>query len=182
MKKIVAFSGSPRKNGNTETLLNRILDGAREEGAETKLIRISDLNIIGCQACSYCRRKAGCALQDAMQELYQEIKNADAIVIGSPIYMWQMSSQTKAFVDRFFAFYQTSYGSDIREKPCILAFTYNMPSGEYDAYVDFTAGVMKLFVDVRETISAGNGEKGIAGQIKILDRAYSIGRSLASVG
>jgi len=102
--KVIGFVGSPRKGGNTAVLVNKILESAREKGAETEVVYINDLNIKGCQACFKCKTQEGCATQDDMQPLYQKINEAQAIVIGSPIYHGYISGQTKTFMDRWFAF------------------------------------------------------------------------------
>lgn len=179
MKKVIGFSGSPRKNGNTSTLVEAILAGAREQGAQTRLYNLTDMKIAGCKACFHCRGKNGCAVRDEMQALYSEILDADAIVIGSPIYMWQMSSQAKAFIDRFFAFYQTPFGAGIQGKKCTLAFTHGMPAGEYETYIDSTGRMLEfLGFDLTDTVVAGNASDGISDQKDTLTRALTAGRNL----
>jgi multimeric flavodoxin WrbA len=86
MKKMVAFVGSPRKNANISTIVAEIVRGAKEAGAETKVYTLSDMNIKPCQGCFHCREVETCAIKDDMQLVYEDIKEADAIVIGSPVY------------------------------------------------------------------------------------------------
>ena len=102
--KILGFVGSPREGGNTEILVKEVLKGADESGAETEIVYLNKLDIKPCQACMHCKSNNGeCATDDDMQTIYNQLKESDAVVLGSPIYMWQMSAQTKLFTDRLYA-------------------------------------------------------------------------------
>ena len=103
--KIIGFIASPRKEGNTAWIVNKILEGAKEQGAETQSWYFSDLDIKPCQGCLCCHNGGdqGCIINDDMQKLYGALEHADALVLGSPIYMGQMSAQAKIFTDRLFA-------------------------------------------------------------------------------
>jgi multimeric flavodoxin WrbA len=86
--KVIAINGSPRKGWNTATLLNRALEGAASEGAETELIHLYDLDFKGCISCFACKLKGGksygqCAVKDELTPLLKQIEEeADALVIG----------------------------------------------------------------------------------------------------
>ncbi|RJP22219.1 MAG: flavodoxin family protein [Candidatus Abyssobacteria bacterium SURF_5] len=108
--KVLGFNGSPRKNGNTQTVIEAVLKGAASKGAETRLVNLNELNVKGCQGCDACKKKIGvCVQKDDLSPLLQEMKSADAIVLGTPIYWYHVSSQFKALVDRCYCF----YGEDI---------------------------------------------------------------------
>ena len=94
MAKIVAFIGSPRKNGNVDTIINEIIKGINSNNVDVKKYYLNDMNIKGCQGCLYFRSKPTCALKDDMIEIYEEIKDADYVIIGSPVYICQVSAQT----------------------------------------------------------------------------------------
>jgi len=102
--KILAILGSARRNGNTETLIKEALRGAGE-GHEVTFRVLSEMNIFGCQGCRGCRLKdsEGCIFQDEMQDLYSDMKAADAIVFGSPIFYGEVTGQMKSFMDRWYA-------------------------------------------------------------------------------
>lgn len=102
MSKVVIFNGSPRKNGNTSKLLKEVKKGAESKGAETITFDLNNSKIRGCQGCLYCRENDGCATQDYLQPMYKEITQADAVVFGSPIYYYQISGQSKIWIDRTF--------------------------------------------------------------------------------
>ena len=103
--RVTGFVGSPRKEGNTDHLVRKILEGASEKGADTQIVYLNDLNIRGCQACMLCKEKAlRCAVEDDMQALYPLIESSGAVVLGSPIYMGYITGLMKTFVDRWFAY------------------------------------------------------------------------------
>ncbi len=102
--KVLAFNGSPRKTGNTATLIKAILEGAREAGAETELVHLNSLTFKGCQACGTCHKNIGhCACEDDLTPYLEMLYDVDAVVLGSPIYVFHVSSQTKAFIDRCYS-------------------------------------------------------------------------------
>ncbi|MDO5851419.1 MAG: flavodoxin family protein [Methanobacteriaceae archaeon] len=100
MKKVIGIVGSPRKGGNTEFLLNTALNSAKKEGVDVKLICLSDFNINSCVACNKCKTTGECSINDDMTVILNEIKNADGLIVGSPVYFGTMTSQTKMFIDR----------------------------------------------------------------------------------
>jgi len=102
MNCILGIVGSPRRGGNTEILMERVLAAAREEGAETKLFSVAGKTIKPCVACDACARGKVqfCVQKDDMLDLYPLMQWADAIVFGSPVYMGTMTSQLKAVFDR----------------------------------------------------------------------------------
>lgn len=101
--KVIAFNGSPRKNGNTEILLNKVLKPIQDAGIETELIRIGHKNLKGCIACYKCmeNQDGRCAIKtDPINEYIEKMTEADAIILGSPSYFADMTSEMKALVDR----------------------------------------------------------------------------------
>lgn len=101
--KAIAVNGSPRKNGNTYLLLNIVLDELKQRGIETELIQAGGRGIHGCTACGKCKdiNPAGCVFDDdIVNESIRKIADADALIIGSPVYFGSLSAQTKAFIDR----------------------------------------------------------------------------------
>jgi multimeric flavodoxin WrbA len=101
--RILGFSGSPRKNGNTEILINEVLDVARKSGFETETFLMSEKQVAPCDACATCFELGACIVPDDMQELYARLERADAVIFGSPVYFGSVTAQTKAVMDRMFA-------------------------------------------------------------------------------
>jgi multimeric flavodoxin WrbA len=112
--KLLGLSFSPRKQGNTELLLQRVSAGAREQGAEMELYRIADKDIKPCDGCGSCFQTGACHIQDDMQELYERMLQADGIVFGTPVYFYNITAQGKAVIDRTIALHRP--GADMRNK------------------------------------------------------------------
>ena len=98
--KILGLCCSLRKGGNTEFLVNEVLQGAQQEGAETELYRVSGKNIQPCDGCHACMKTGECHIKDDMQDLYEKMLEADGIVYGSPSYFYTMAGQLKNIIDR----------------------------------------------------------------------------------
>jgi multimeric flavodoxin WrbA len=101
--KILGLSFSPREQGNTELLLERVFAGASREGADTELYRAADKNIKPCDGCGTCFKTGECHIKDDMQELYQKMLKADGIIFGTPVYFYNMTAQGKTVIDRTIA-------------------------------------------------------------------------------
>ena len=101
--KILAICCSPRKKGNTETLLNEALAAAKKEGAEVELFTVAGKTIGPCTACNACREEGICSQKDDMQPLYDKMLAADGIIFGTPVYFYNMTAQCKTVMDRSIA-------------------------------------------------------------------------------
>jgi multimeric flavodoxin WrbA len=103
--KIVCLLGSPRKNGNSAVIAKRFSDTAAKLGAQVATFALNELNYRGCQACMACKTKLDrCALSDDLTEVLDAIRDADAVVLASPVYFWEVTGQVKAFIDRTFSY------------------------------------------------------------------------------
>ena len=105
MGSVIAINGSPRKTWNTATLLEHALQGAESAGKKTRLIHLYDLDFRGCTSCFACKLKGGksygrCAEQDDLSPLLGEIPAADALILGSPIYLGAATGEMRAFLER----------------------------------------------------------------------------------
>jgi multimeric flavodoxin WrbA len=97
---VIGLSGSPRREGNTETLLDSALEGAREEGAEAIKVPINELDMKGCQECMECLATGECVIDDDMRRIYELMEEADVLLVASPIFFSGLSSQVKMVIDR----------------------------------------------------------------------------------
>jgi multimeric flavodoxin WrbA len=119
---VIAFNGSPRKNGTTATLLHKALEGAASQGAKTEFVQLSQLAMKGCQACFSCKKRGGksygrCVQKDGMTPLYDKMEHADAVFLGTPIYFGTVSSGTKMFIERLFPYFSyKDYSSSFPKK------------------------------------------------------------------
>ncbi len=100
-KKVLILSGSPRKGGNSDTLCDEFMRGAKEAGNDVEKIRISEKRIGYCRGCYHCRGSDGrCIIDDDMGEIMQRIIDADVIVLASPVYFYSIDGQLKTVIDR----------------------------------------------------------------------------------
>lgn len=98
--KVLGFAGSPRRGGNSETLLDAALDGAANDATDVQKIVLNELSFRPCQNCGYCSRKGVCRFDDDMGLVYDALDKADRIVLASPIFFATVSAQTKMMIDR----------------------------------------------------------------------------------
>jgi multimeric flavodoxin WrbA len=92
--------GSPRNGGNTDTLLDSTLEGARAAGAVVHTVYARDLVMSGCRECGGCDKTGECIVHDDMQNVYPLLEQADRIYLASPVFFYGISAQAKALVDR----------------------------------------------------------------------------------
>jgi multimeric flavodoxin WrbA len=131
--KVIAINGSPRKNWNTAILLEKSLEGAASEGAETELIHLYDLNFKGCISCFACKLKGGksfgkCAVKDELTPVLERLEDADAVILGSPIYLGNTTGEMRSFIERYIFPYIT-YSIDAQTfypKNIPVGFIYTM--------------------------------------------------------
>ena len=156
--KVIGFVASPRKDGNTSFVVNKILEGVKESGAETEIWYSGELNIMPCKGCLGCVKSGKCVIDDDMQKIYETLKEADALVLGSPVYMGQMSAQAKTFTDRLFAHITPRFSPRFKEenagKKLILVFTQGNPDPEkFRIYYDYTKSMFQMLeFDVKDMI------------------------------
>ncbi|WP_129125016.1 flavodoxin family protein [Geomonas oryzae] len=134
--KVIAINGSPRKKFNTAQVLQKALDGAAAKGAETELIHLYDVDFKGCTSCFACKLKDGksygkCAMRDGLTPVLERIAQADALVLGSPIYFGRVTGEMSSFMERllfqYFVYSQppaSLFGSKIRTG---FIYTMNVP-------------------------------------------------------
>lgn len=113
--KAIAINGSPRKDWNTVTLLKKSLEGAASAGADTELFHLYDLDFKGCCSCFACKRKTSrlngnCAIKDDLTEILERVIASDILLLGSPIYLGNITGEMKSFIERLI-FANLSYDS-----------------------------------------------------------------------
>ncbi|CAH2032547.1 flavodoxin family protein [Trichlorobacter ammonificans] len=130
---VIGINGSPRKQWNTATLVEKALEGAATRGASTQLFHLYDLSFKGCKSCFACKLRGGasygrCVLEDGLTPVLDKIAAADALVIGSPIYFGSVTGETRSFMERLlfpYLTYTIPYGTLFPRK-IRAAFIYAM--------------------------------------------------------
>lgn len=102
MAKVLLLNGSPHVSGCTATALQEMIKVFKEEGFETELVQVGNKNIRGCIACGKCRELGRCVFEDQVNEVAAKFKDADALVVGSPVYYGSPNGTIISFMDRLF--------------------------------------------------------------------------------
>lgn len=127
---ILVLNGSPRLKGNTKMMTDAFKEGAVSAGHNVNVIDVCRKKISGCLACEYCHTKGSgkCIQQDDMQEVYEHLKDAEMLVIASPIYYHGISGQLKCTIDRFYSAAYPDKPKKLKKAAMILS------SGDADMY------------------------------------------------
>jgi len=185
-KKVLVLLGSPRRKGNSAILADQITKGAKAVKVKVETIYLHGKTIASCKACFTCQKRnsKGCSIKDDMQDIYLKLIEADAWVIASPVYWFNMSAQTKIFMDRCFAL--PAYQSDpFKGKRIAIAMTY----GGEDPFDSGCVNALRTFQDAfryteSNIVGMVYGSAMEAGQIqsnkKVMKEAFDLGKKLAS--
>lgn len=115
MLRVVSVLGSPRARGNSAILAEHFCKTARELGADVRTYVLNDLNFRGCQACMACKTELDkCVLEDDLTEVLESVANTDVLLMASPVYYGEVSSQLKGFIDRTFSYLVPDFPSNPR--------------------------------------------------------------------
>jgi multimeric flavodoxin WrbA len=153
--KVIALNGSPRKKWNTATLLKHALDGAASRGADTELIHLYDYNYKGCISCFACKLIRGksygrCAIKDDLTPILNKVHDADAIILGSPVYFGMPTGVTRSFTERLlfqYLIYDENYSFLFKRNiPAGLIYTMNVEQSLIEAI-----GYDRTFLSVEMT-------------------------------
>jgi multimeric flavodoxin WrbA len=185
-KHIVVLLGSPRKKGNSTVLAEQIIRGAESVGATVETVYLNAMHIKPCQGCYACKKKnsTGCAVDDDMQSLYPKLAESSAWIIASPVYWFNMSAQTKIFMDRCFALWnEDPEKNQVYRKRIAIAMSY----GDSDPFNSGCVNALRSFQDAYRYAGAsivgmvyGSADQPgeIASNAELMARAEEIGREL----
>lgn len=181
--KAIGIVGSPRKNGNVDTLVQTVLDGAKEAGYQTEKYNLNEMNYSGCQACNYCKGHDQCRLDDDVSKLLGAIAEADAVVFGSPIYFSQFTGQFRLMEDRMFSLIDKDFRSRLRPgKKAIIVTSQGDPNPDSfnNASQEFAGALGMLGFEVVDTIKmvSGSAPDAVKGRKDLLEKAKADGKSL----
>ena len=184
---ILALAGSPRKKGNTERLLDVVIESAAEHGVQSEKIMVRNLRISPCLEIYECAKTGRCAINDDMNALYPKLLEANVIIMASPIFFYGPPAQLKAVIDRCQALWSRKY---------ILKQSPERPPGKGVVISAAASGGARLFegllltaryffdtLDIKlehELLVRGVDEAGaVDGKADALDQARNLGRDLA---
>jgi multimeric flavodoxin WrbA len=188
MVKAVGIAGSPRRDGNSSTLLEAALRGAASAGAETARIHLHELTYSGCQGCERCGTQGACVIRDALSPVHSALWLADVWLLACPIYFDGVSGQMKTFFDRCYWMAQEN-GERRARLPGRRQAAFIVTS-EADPYESYQAAVRSLggylswmgdFGEVQYIFAGGLGARtAAAGSPDLLQQAEQLGRRLVT--
>lgn len=175
--KILVITGSPRKNGNSATLADHFIKGAKEVGHEVVRFDAAFRKVHPCIACNSCGMNGPCVFKDDFEFVREHIIGADCVVFATPMYYFGISAQLKAVVDRFYAI----NGSIHVPKKAVLLMTYaNTAASEavpikshYDVLLKYLG-----WTDAGQIIAPGVWPVGAIRHTRFPEQAYRLGKSV----
>ncbi len=185
-KKVIGIVGSPRHGKNTGTLVERVLEGAKSKGVETELFYISDYRINPCDACDACMQTGECVQDDDMRVFYSALREAKALVLGTPIYFDHVSAQTKLLLDRLYLYTgpnpEHRFPKGVKS---VLVATWEASNPEaYDDVIAWLQGRLSYYFDV-ETIgvikASGTVTTPVSQREELLREAFDTGVRLSEI-
>lgn len=185
--KVVAFNGSPRNNGNTAQSIKIVLEELEKEGIETEFVQLGGRKVFGCLSCGKCfeNKDNRCARQDdEMNTFIQKIIEADGIIIGSPTYFSNVSTEVKALIDRCGFVSKANGGSILRGKvgASVVAVRRSGANFVYSA-INFFFGIAEMVIPTSSywnmtlSLEPGDVQKDEEG----IETFKSLGKNMAHV-
>lgn len=185
MSKLIAFVGSPRKNGNIDTVVKAVVKGAAESHIETKIYYLNDMTIKPCQACMYCREPEHdhCIINDDLREVYAQIKEADYLILSSPVYIHQISGLLKNLLDRFYPLTDHNHKPRFGIKRTIFIYAQAAPIPVFNRYFRYTEKSLKAMgikPIKRIKVLGAFTKDAVLKKKSLLDKAYDVGKNLVN--
>jgi multimeric flavodoxin WrbA len=186
--KVLGINGSPRMGGNTDILLDKVLEGAESKGAETEKVILNKLKFSPCQECEGVMDDGECVIHDDMHELYRKIKDADALILASPIFFGSLSAQTKMMIDRFQCVWHLKYAlnKDTGYKRKRAVFISVEGSKRNDFFENAKSIAKNLFATINADYKGELFCSGVDNKASILNypgclkKAFDVGCAIAS--
>jgi len=185
--RVLGIMGSPRQQSNTDILLDKALEGAREAGAETEKVLVSKLKISPCLEIYACVKDGKCPVKDDMQLLYEKLLEADHVILASPIFFYSITAQAKALVDRCQALWARKHvlGMGKEDKRERRGAFISVGATRGEKLFDGAVLTVKYFFDAINVKYAGDllirgvdDKAEIAGHPAALEEAFRLGQGL----
>ncbi len=178
---LLAIYGSPRKDGNTDLLLNQFLKGAEKAGCQINRLFVRDLTIYPCTACGKCEKEPICPLDDDMQMIYAALEKAEAVVVATPVYFYNVPAQLKALIDRC----QLLWHKNKEKKPTKPGYLISVGGSKGKRLFDGVILTIKYFLNstgfsLKESLTYANidAKGAIKGHPTALKEAFVAGERL----
>ncbi len=180
-KKIVILNGSPRRNGNTSVLVKAFTEGATGAGNEVTEFFLGGMEIHGCKGCfgGHSSQACPCVQKDDMDKIYPAVREAEVVVLASPLYYWNMSGQIRTAIDRLFAL-EEGDGNLLRGHERASALLMAAEGHGFEDVVLYYDHLMEhlRWKNLGHVLAGGNGDVGDIQGKPELQEAFELGRSI----
>ncbi len=178
MKKVLIISASPRKGGNSDTLCDQFMAGAKSSGNSVEKIRLQEKKINFCLGCGVCNDTHKCIQKDDMSDLLDKMVTADVIVLATPVYFYGMNGQMKTFIDRCVPRY-----TEIRNKEFYFIFSAadgnrDMMHRVIEGFRGFTEDCLDNAQEKGIIYGLGVWQKGEVQSTPAFEEAYEMGKNI----
>ena len=183
---VIIINGSIRKNGNTDIIVERIIEGAESSGIHPKLIYLRDMQIGNCKGCYTCMKGSQCSQQDDMTEIRSAIENSELLILASPLYWCGVTGIMKTFIDRLFFYYHPHNRKLLSGKKAIIVTPMNQKdvTHESEILVEFyrrlfnCLGIKMVGMEFFSNIMQKGAVLNIS---EYIERAYFLGKGLGDL-
>jgi multimeric flavodoxin WrbA len=182
--KIVAVLGSPRPQGNSSTLAQKFLESARELGAEVQVYPLNRMSFQGCQGCGACKtERENCILEDDLAQVLMDVKEADVLLLASPVYFGDISGQLKCFFDRTYSYITPEFTTRVPggKQAVVVLVQANPEESQFNDIFPRYQRWLKFFgfdpVHLLRAVGVKNLDD-IQQQAAVLDQAASLAREI----
>lgn len=177
-KNVLILSASPRRQGNSDILCDRFLEGAREKGHTVEKIFLRDYKIGFCTGCGYCFDAHTCSQKDDMTPLLEKMVGADVIVFATPVYFYSMDAQLKCFIDRTTPRYTEMVGKTVYFLLTAADTDENNLHSTVEALRGFTRDCLEGAVEGGILYGTGAWKAGEIRETPAFHAAYEMGKAL----
>jgi multimeric flavodoxin WrbA len=171
---VLGVAGSPRRSGNSETILDEVLRGAKEAGATTTKVILAERDVKPCRACNACARSRICIQRDDMAAIVEKMGEAKVWVIATPVYWWGPTAQMKAWIDRWYG-----VPRDVFKGRRVILAVSSGGGPEYSGLMVKTFGEIFTYLDVEVyavlQAQGSNTKTSARGDERLMKEAYAAG-------
>jgi multimeric flavodoxin WrbA len=183
-KRAIIINGAIRAKGNTDTLVNKIIEGSSTTNIEANLVILREKKVGNCIGCYQCLAKSSCSIQDDMTEIRSVIQTAQLLIFASPLYWCGVTGLMKTFIDRLFYYYHLKTKPKIAGKKAIIVTPMNQQNVVYESEI-----LIQFYTRLLNCLGIKDIDMFFFGDImkkedlslkpQYLKAAYSMGKNLA---
>lgn len=182
-KRVLIVNGSIRVKGNTDTLINKIIEGSIDTGINLDLVTLREKKVGNCIGCYQCLKEATCSIQDDMTEIRDCIQDAHLLIFASPLYWCGVTGLMKTFIDRLFFYYHPQTKNKVSSKKAIIITPMNQQNVVYESetLVQFYNRLLNgLGINFIDMFFFGDIMKksDLLRKPQLLEEAFNIGKNL----